>query len=148
MIRLDFTFFITIVNFIVLYFAMRRLFFLPLMQLIRERREEIENHHQNGETFDEESRTVVREYSEKLRQGKREVALFLDQEKQKIWMHRKERLTVAQEKSLQQIEAFREKLDAQAREAGETLSLKSDHLADQIVEKILGRKVKSGKAKS
>lgn len=139
MIRIDFTLVVTWLNFGILYFLMTRLFFRPLQAFLKERGEEIRSRREASERDAEERNDLDARYRKRLEQGRREVALHVEDEKQQLWIRRKHELDRRQKENFKRLEDLKARLSKQVEKGRKELDPRVGETAELVFRRVLGR---------
>lgn len=141
MIRIDFTLILTVINFAILYFVLRKILFIPVLEFISKREQRIVRNNEESIDMQNEAEKLENEYLLKVRKGKRESAKLIEQAKQEAWSKRKKDTFLVQEANQKKLVEVKLKLDEQSDKARELFKGKVSSVASSVSEKILGRAV-------
>ncbi len=141
MIRIDFTLILTVINFAVLYFVLRKILFIPVLEFISKREQRIVRNNKESIDMQNKAEKLENEYLLKIRKGKRESAKLIEQAKQEAWSKRKQDTFLVQESNQKKVMEVKLKLDEQSDKARELFKGKVLSVASSVSEKILGRAV-------
>jgi len=140
-IRIDFTLILTVINFAILYFVLRKILFIPVLEFISKREQRIVRNNEESIDMQNEAEKLENEYLLKVRKGKRESAKLIEQAKQEAWSKRKKDTFLVQEANQKKLVEVKLKLDEQSDKARELFKGKVSSVASSVSEKILGRAV-------
>lgn len=139
MISIDFTIVLTILNFGILYFLMKNIFWLPVMDIIRQREQMIADNIKKSESLREEAENKTMDCRNSIRSAKREASLLIDKEKQRAWTERQKKIEEIQAKNFHEMEKERLSLEEQASKSLKHLSEDTAPMAANIAGKLMAQ---------
>ncbi len=141
MISLDWTLVLQFFNFIVLLFILNKVLYRPLLKVMNQRREKIEDSKARAREVESAVDEKMQRYQEQLNAAK--AAATLERADLRKAGHQQEAIITreAQEKAVTRINTIREQVGKEAVEAGQTLNNEAKALAGQIAAKVLGREL-------
>ena len=141
MISLDWTLILQFFNFFVLLFVLNKLLYRPLLDIMKQRRDKIENGKARARELESEVDEKMLRYQEQLSAAKSDAALERAALRKAGHQQEAEITGEAQQKAVTRIKVIREQVGKEAAEAGQTLNNEAKALAGQIAAKVLGRKL-------
>jgi len=141
MLDFNFTFFVQVINFLVLIAILNWLLIKPVMKIIDERRTKVESSEEGAKRLLQETDKALADYERKLA----EVRAAAAREKESIRTEGIEReaeiVRAARDESRKMVDEIRERLSIETREASQMLKKDVELLSADIAEKVLGRKL-------
>jgi len=141
-IGLDYTFWIQIVNFLLMIFILNVLLYKPVMSILEKRKEQIEGSEREIKDLNLTIEQKEARYEEKLRLAKNDA---LEQKKEIVRggaEAAKVILDAARAEIPKMVEQFEGKVSQEVGEARRILHEQSEHIAMEIAEKVMGRSIK------
>jgi F-type H+-transporting ATPase subunit b len=139
--NIDLTFFIQVVNFLILIAALNWLLVKPTLRIIEERRLRVEGSTEEAGRLTAEADKKIEEYERNLGEAR----VTAGKEKERIRMEGIEReneiIKAAREQSRKTVEDMKMKIEKEAREASAVMKQEVKALSEQIAEKVLGRSI-------
>lgn len=120
---------------------MKKLFWLPVMDIIRQREQMIADNLKKSDDLREEAENKTMEFRNSIRDAKRKASLLVDKEKQRAWTERQKKIEEVQAKNFHEMEKERLLLNEQATKSLKHLSDDAKPMAANIANKIMGRKL-------
>ncbi len=141
MISINATLFLQIIHFLILVFILNRLMFRPLLRIINERNRHIEDENRQLDHLEEETQELVQKSISLERNARREAS----EESSKL---RKEANEVSEKifsETREKIASIRDEADREInekiKEARQSLHKEALILAEELMEKLIGRRV-------
>jgi F-type H+-transporting ATPase subunit b len=139
MISIDFTLIIQMVNFLIILFVGKKLIYDPMLSNIENRDAKIKGLLDAASKLRSEVEKSKREYEENLQQVRSEVAEYQSKIRQQALSEAYEKVSKVKGEIDKKIEESRKELEIQVEKAKLTLEAEAHKIADDIVEKILGK---------
>ncbi len=141
MISLDYTVFVQIASFLLLLYLLNRLIFTPFRLLLEEREQRTEGVEAETESLLEEGNRLRAEYENKIASARGEGTAIKEAIRQEALEARGRILDQAQEEAARVLERAREEIRGAVQKAREVVAEEAEVIAQQMAEKILGRKI-------
>ncbi|OPY14452.1 MAG: ATP synthase subunit b [Syntrophus sp. PtaU1.Bin005] len=141
-IGLDYTFWIQLVNFLLLIFILNIVLYKPVMGILEKRKGQIEGAEQEIRDLNLTIEQKEARYEEKLRLAKNDA---LEQKKEIVRQGSDEAkgvLDAARAEIPKMVEQFEAKVSKEVNEARRILREQSENIATEIAEKVMGRSIK------
>lgn len=136
-IDVDSTLAIQMVLFLALFLVLNPLLFQPFLKAMEERKKGLQGSREDAEEFDVRAQNALAEYEKKMRDTRREAQGVRDSLIAQGQHEQQDILNEAREELAEKIEAERQTVEANRKDAIQTLKQRSDALADAIVSKVL-----------
>jgi F-type H+-transporting ATPase subunit b len=141
MISINATLVVQVIHFLLMVFILNRLMLRPIMRQISEREEHIKKTKQDSEEMAAEAERLVEKRLSMVNEARRKAALERSKSRENAW-------SAAEgifDETRREVGRIRERVQAQVQEqlekAQETLDLEARSLADEIAERIAGRRI-------
>ncbi len=141
MISLDYTVFVQIASFLLLLYLLNRLVFTPFRLLLEEREQRTEGVEAETESLLEEGKRLRAEYENKIARARGAGTAIKEAIRQEALEARGRILDQAQEEAARVLERARGEIRGAVQKAREIVAEEAEVIAQQIAEKILGRKI-------
>ena len=141
MIALDYTVLIQIVAFLVFWFLLTKLLFKPFLGLLEERERRTEGVKGEAVSLKEEGERLRKEYEYAVARARDEGHVMKEGIVQEARRTRERLLTQAREEAARMLEAVREEIQKELQRGRELAAREAEAIAQQMAEKILGRKI-------
>ncbi|HTP67081.1 MAG TPA: ATP synthase F0 subunit B [Geobacteraceae bacterium] len=141
MINLDLTFFIQMINFIVLMVALNILLYRPVRKLLADRAAEIAGGHEKAAAIDQEVQDKMAQYEARLRDAKVKATEERGGLKKEAQAREAEILDKARKEAGESLAAIKGKVAREAADAKDILKEQARTLSLEICEKVLGRRL-------
>ncbi|MEE8075687.1 MAG: ATP synthase F0 subunit B [Candidatus Binatia bacterium] len=141
MISLDYTVFVQIASFLLLLYLLNRLVFTPFRLLLEEREQRTEGVEAETESLLEEGKRLRAEYENKIARARGEGTTIKETIRQEALEARGRILDQAQEEAARVLERARGEIRGAVQKAREVVAEEAEVIAQQMAEKILGRKI-------
>jgi len=136
-IEFNFTLIITWINFLVLFLILRKILFLPFLE-IQEKRKKHKEDSQNLVTgYLKQAEALEKQYQERLIQVQAETNAMINQARQTAFLEKKQKKIEVEAEIANQIEQTRVFMEKEIQKARNTLPQRSSVLASQIMTKFL-----------
>ncbi len=141
MLNVDSTFFIQVINFLILIVVLNWLLVKPTLRILEERKTRVEGSEEEAKRLTTETDNKVQDYERHLNEAR----VAAGREKERIRMEGIEReneiIRAAREQSRKTVEDMKLKIETEAREASSVMKQEVKALSAQIAEKVLGRSI-------
>ncbi len=137
MINLDITFFIQLVNFLILLAILNLIVFRPIRGIIKQRAEKLSSDLTAIENFNKKAEEKIKEYEESIRRAYDEGNEIKNRYKNEALEEEKNLIVMAKEVAQKELDDARAKIKVQSKEAKEILLNKIDEYAQKVVEKVI-----------
>ncbi len=137
MLELNKWFFVQLANFLVLLFLLNILLFRPLLNLFKERKENIDGAIEEAKRLNEKKDEELARFNKELSDAREKAKDFYNSLRQEGLLKQKEMIAQAQEEALKEIEAAQAEI---RRETGKVRKLLGDDVrrfSEEIVEKLI-----------
>ena len=141
MIKLDYTFVVQIVFFLVLLFLLRRLLFTPFVALLEARERKTEGAKGEATTLMTEGERLRADYESRMTQAQDQGAAQKEGILLEARSGRERILTQAREQAAGKLAAVREEVCQEMAKARQFAAREAEEIARQMAEKVLGRKI-------
>ena len=141
MIALDYTVLIQVVAFLVFWFLLTRLLFRPFLGLLEERERRTEGVKTEAASLKEEGERLWKEYEYGIAKARDEARAVKESIMQGARETRERLLAQAREEAARMLEAVREETREELQRGRELAGREAEAIAQQMAEKILGRKI-------
>jgi F-type H+-transporting ATPase subunit b len=139
--NIDATFFIQVINFLIIIAVLNWLLVKPTLRILEERKTRVEGAEEEARRLTDETDKNVQEYEHNLNEAR----ISAGREKERIRMEGIEReneiIKTAREESRKTVEDMKTKIEKEAREASTVMKQEVKALSAQIAEKVLGRSI-------
>ena len=141
MLNIDATFFIQVINFLILIAVLNWLLVKPTLRVLEERRVRVEGSEEEARRLTEEADKNIAEYE----RGLAEARIDAGKQKERIRTEGIEReneiIRAAREQSRKTVEDMKQRIEKEAHEASSVMKNEVKALSAQIAEKVLGRSI-------
>ena len=141
MITIDYSIFIQIALFLLIWFFLARFVFTPFQRLLGEREQRTEGMKAEAETLLKEAERLRMEYEGRITQAKEEGNSIKEAIRQEALQVREEFLTHAQEDAARFLVIARQQIQEEMQKDRELAVQEAEVIAQEMTEKILVRKV-------
>ena len=141
MIDLNSTLLIQMINFIILIFILNAILYKPIMKVLETRKKRVDESKETIGSFDEVIAEKVANYEETLRQARAEAMSQREEIKNEGAEEGKKILADTRDEVTAMIQDFKAKVSAEKEDARRTLRERTQNIALEISEKVLGRSV-------
>lgn len=141
MIALDYTVIIQVVAFLVFWFLLTKLLFRPFVGLLEERERRTEGVKAEAVALKEERERLLKEYEHAIAKAREEGRAAKEKIVQEGRQARERLLGQAREDASRTLEAVREEIQKELQRGWELALREAETIAQQMAEKIIGRKV-------
>lgn len=141
MIELNFTFFIQIINFLLLIFILNQLLYKPILKILEEREERVNGGQQAAKKLIEDSQAYVNDYNQKLHNAKIEALNAKNAARGAASDEANSFITEARGKAEEIIDQMQQEMTKEIDKAKKELEPELSVMAATIAQQILGRKV-------
>lgn len=141
MINLDITFFIQILNFLVLMLALNFLLYKPVRKILADRAVEIAGGHEKAAEVDRDVQEKMAQYEDRLREAKVKASEERGILKKAALAEETTLLDKARKEATDSVNALKGQVAKEAAEAREYLKEQTRSLSLEICEKVLGRRL-------
>jgi F-type H+-transporting ATPase subunit b len=139
--NIDTTFFIQVINFLILIAALNWLLVKPTLRILEERKMRVEGSEEEAGRLTAEADKNIQEYERDLNEAR----VGAGREKERIRMEGIEReneiIKAAREQSRKSVEDMKTKIEKEAHEASTVMKQEIKALSVEIAEKVLGRSI-------
>jgi F-type H+-transporting ATPase subunit b len=139
--NVDSTFFIQVINFLILIAVLNWLLVKPTLRILEERRVRVEGSEEEAGRLTAQADKNIQEYEQNLNEAR----ISAGREKERIRMEGIEReneiIRAAREQSRKTVEDMKTKIEKEAREASTVMKQEVKALSLEIAEKVLGRSI-------
>ncbi len=139
MIELNVTFFIQLVNFLILLLVLNLILFRPIRGIIKKRADVMAQGLEEAEKFSSEADEKLNSYEAKLQEAREEANEIRAAKKQEGQEEEKAKLDAASSEAAKIIQDAREKIAKEKESALSSLKGKVDDFAKKATEKVLGQ---------
>lgn len=141
MIDIDTTFWIQLINFVVLMFILNAILYKPILNVMEKRKQHLQSLDEEVKSLEETVDAKVADYEEKLRQARLE-AMNEKNEIQRIASDEGKAVTdKARQEISKTVEDFKKKMDKEMAGVRKVLKSHAEKISVEISEKVLGRSV-------
>ena len=141
MLELNSTFFVQVINFLILIAVLNWLLMKPTLRILEERRVRVEGSEEEAKRLTAEAVKNIQEYERNLTEAR----VNAGRQKEQIRMEGIEReneiIRTAREQSRKTVEDMKQKIGKEAGEASAVMQHEVKALSAQIAEKVLGRSI-------
>ncbi|TAJ88922.1 hypothetical protein EPO44_15310 [bacterium] len=141
MIALDYTVIIQVVAFLVFWFLLTKLLFKPFVGLLEERERRTEGVKAEAAALNEEGERLLKEYEYAIAKARDEGRAAKEKIVQEGRQARERLLGQAREDASRTLEAVRAEIGKELKRGREIAAREAEALAQQMAEKIIGRKI-------
>jgi F-type H+-transporting ATPase subunit b len=139
--NIDATFFIQVINFLILIAVLNWLLVKPTLRVLEERRARVEGSEEEARRLTDEADKNIAEYE----RGLAEARIDAGKQKERIRTEGIEReneiIRAAREQSRKTVEDMKQRIEKEAHEASSVMKNEVKALSAQIAEKVLGRSI-------
>ena len=137
MIQLNITFFIQLVNFLILLAVLNLILYRPIRGIIKQRRERLGGYLSDIEKFNVEADAKLRDYEEALAKARGEGSKLKADYKSEGIKVEQEILARAKEESMKRLEEARKELAKQSESVRQELSAQVEEYAKLVAERVM-----------
>ncbi len=141
MIDIDYSIFIQIALFLVIWFFLARFVFTPFQRLLGEREQRTEGMKAEAETLLEEAERLRMQYEERITKAKEEGSSIKEGIRQEALQAREQLLTHAQEDAARFLQTARQQIQEEMQRDRELAVQEAEVIGLEMAEKILARRV-------
>ena len=141
MISVDFSLAVQIVLFLILWSILRRVLFGPVGRLMAERDRRTEGAHAEARSMVEEGKELQERYDAAIAKARVEGESIKSEIREEALKARNAILSQARDAATQRIQEIRDEVGKELEGARQVASANADALAQQMAEKVLGRKL-------
>src|SRR5688572_3748488 len=141
MISLDYSVVYQIILFLVLWIILRKILFQPYLRLLEERERKTTGAQHDSLELEHESARLRAQYEEKIAQAKAAGYASKEAILQEVRRERERILTQAREEAMKLLEGMRREVESQMQKERQLAAVEARIIAQEMVSKILGRKV-------
>lgn len=139
MIEVNWTIWLQFANFFVLMLVLNALLYRPLREVMNRRRETVEAGHQRAKDLEGQINEKMARYQEQLQEAKLKGSQEKAQLRQGAAKEESEILAEAQGRAADHLQSIKNRVAAEAAEAGKVLKGEAETLASHVAAKVLGR---------
>lgn len=139
MIEVNWTIWLQFANFFVLMLVLNVLLYRPLREVMNRRRETVESGHQRAKDLESQINEKMERYQNQLQEAKLKGAEEKALLRQGAAKEEASILSEAHERASDHLQTIKNRVAAEATEAGEALRGESEKLASLVASKVLGR---------
>ncbi len=137
MIELNKWFFVQLANFLVLLFLLNILLFRPILNLFRERKENIDGAIEEARRLNEKKDEELARFNRELADAREKAKDFYNSLRQEGLLKQKEMIAQAQEEALKEIEAAQAEIRRETEKVRRLLGDDVRRFSEEIVEKLI-----------
>ncbi len=141
MISIDFSLVVQIVLFLILWSILRRVLFGPMGRLMAERERRTEGAHAEARSMVEEGRELQAQYDAAIAKARAEGEVIKSEIREEALRVRNVILSQGRDVATRKIQEIKEEVRKEMEAARRVASTNADALAQQMAEKVLGRKL-------
>ena len=141
MISIDFSLVVQIVLFLILFGILRRVLFGPVGRLMAERERRTEGAHAEARSMTEEGKELQEQYDAAIAKARAEGESIKSEIREEALKARNVILSQGRDAATQKIQEIREEVQKEMEAARQVASTNAEALAQQMAEKVLGRKL-------
>ena len=134
----DATFLISVFSFVMFVFVMNKIFYTPILEIMKKRQSLVEENFKNAENIKKEIDNKTKYRNEELEKSREEARFMIADNSQKLKKEKSKRIIEYKKEAFENITKEREILKQSAIEAKETLKDNIVDIAKNISENILG----------
>ncbi len=137
MIQLNITFFIQLVNFLILLAVLNLILYRPIRSIIKQRRERLGGYLSDIERFNVEAEAKLRDYEEELARARSEASKVKGEYKAEAMEVEQEVIARAKEEAMKRLEETRKELMKQGESVRKQLSAQVEEYAQMVAERVM-----------
>ncbi len=137
MLELNKWFFVQLANFLVLLFLLNILLFRPLLNLFKERKENIDGAIEEAKRLNEKKDEELARFNKELSDAREKAKDFYNSLRQEGLLKQKEMIVQAQEEALKEIEAAQAEIRRETEKVRRLLGDDVRRFSEEIVEKLI-----------
>ncbi|GAB6887313.1 hypothetical protein JCM13304A_08110 [Desulfothermus okinawensis JCM 13304] len=137
MIELNITFFIQLVNFLILLAVLNLILYRPIRGILKQRQERLSGYLSDIEQFNEQAGEKLKNYEEQLNQARVEASKLKNDFKAEGVKEEQVVLTKAKEEAQAKLMAAREDLEKQVSSVKQELLAKVDEYANMVAQRVM-----------
>ena len=141
MISIDYSLVVQIVLFLILWSILRRVLFGPVGRLMAERERRTDGAHAEARSMAEEGKALQERYDSAIAQARAEGEAIKSEIREEAQKARNVILSQGRDAATQKIQEIREEVRKELEAARRVASTNADALAQEMAEKVLGRKL-------
>ena len=141
MISLDYSILLQMLLFVILWVILAKLLFQPYVSLLEERERRTEGAQEESSVLEEEGERLRVRYEESIAKARAAGAMAKEQILQAVREQREQLLNRAREEALEHLERTRRDIRNELSRQRETAAREAEIIAQDMVEKVLGRRV-------
>lgn len=141
MLNIDSTFFIQVINFIILIVVLNWLLVKPTLRVLEERKVRVEGSEEEARRLTAEADKNIQDYEQSLATARIDAGRQKEQIRMEGIERENEIIKAAREQSRKTVEDMKLRIEKEAREASSVMKNEVKALSAQIAEKVLGRSV-------
>ncbi len=141
MISLDYTLFIQIGLFLLLWFLLSRFVFHPFLRMFEAREQKTEGIKSEAQSLADEAERLKAAYEQAIRKANEEGNAIKDSIRQEALQTRENLLAQAREETARFLQAARDEIEQDMQEGRQAAMIEAEGIATQMAEKILARKI-------
>lgn len=135
----DFSFIVQIISFLLLWAALKRLTFDPVMRVLEQREERTRGGLAEAEHCRAAARSAEAEYEQSLRQVRQSVSQEADAARKEAAAEQQRQMAAARAAADEELTRMRREIATQVEEARKSLSEEARSIATQMAERVSGR---------
>jgi F-type H+-transporting ATPase subunit b len=139
--NIDSTFFIQVINFIILIVVLNWLLVKPTLRVLEERKVRVEGSEEEARRLTAEADKNIQDYEQSLATARIDAGRQKEQIRMEGIERENEIIKAAREQSRKTVEDMKLRIEKEAREASSVMKNEVKALSAQIAEKVLGRSV-------
>ncbi|HEU19894.1 MAG TPA: hypothetical protein ENO00_11070 [Deltaproteobacteria bacterium] len=141
MIDINTTFWIQLVNFVVLMFVLNAILYKPILNVMEKRKQHLQGLDDEVKSLEQTVDAKVADYEEKLRQARLE-AMNEKNEIQRMASDEGKTITEeARQEISKMVDGFKKKMDSEMADVRKILKSQAEKISVEISEKVLGRSI-------
>ncbi len=141
MLNIDATFFIQVINFLILIAVLNWLLVKPTLRVLEERRVRVEGSEEEARRLTAEADKNIEEYERGLAEARIEAGKQKERIRAEGLERENEIIRAAREQSRKTVEDMKQRIEKEAHEASSVMKNEVKALSAQIAEKVLGRSI-------
>jgi F-type H+-transporting ATPase subunit b len=141
LIELNFTFFIQVINFLLLIVILNKLLYKPILKILEERDERVSGGQQKAKKLIEDSQSFITDYNQKLHSAKLDAMNAKNAARSAASEQANGIIGEARGKADEIIDQMQQEMSKEIEKAKKELEPELDVMAATIAQQILGRKV-------
>jgi len=146
MVSLNYTLLIQMVSFIVLVILMNKILFSPILKIMQERNDKLNNTLQEAESLSSRAEELLEEYNKKMLKAKQQALQVVNDARANALEDQRKAIAKAKEEAEKKLDELKKRIEVESKTASENLERFAQALSILIAEKILGRAIESKEA--